>query len=95
MIFNTASGSRYQVNESEKMVRRLFGTSDPTARQGVDGEWKRYFSLTPPVVGQGVVIIWADEDLLPQTKQALNGMDSSMFAIPTTYTSDVSSIEDE
>lgn len=46
MIYKTESGSVYQVDEANSRVRRLLGTNAPTPRQGPDGEWKQYVSLS-------------------------------------------------
>ena len=95
MKFNTQSGSIYEINTMEKKIRRLSnsnGTS-PTSRQG-DVAWRTYRDLVPdPIkVGSQVIIVWdANTELLPDTKAQ---MQDGEFAIPTTMTSHVVSIEE-
>lgn len=85
MIFRTASGSRYEVDYDKKMIRRLAGTADPTARQGKDGEWKEYADISDIEVGKGVAILWGnDVSLLPGSPEG---------AMKTTFTSNVSALE--
>ncbi len=57
--FETLSGSLYEVDDEASKVRRLIGVSDPTPRQGKDGEWKAFTTRTPIVLNQGVSFIWA------------------------------------
>lgn len=60
MKFQTVSGSVYEVDLHEKKCRRLIGMSDPTPRQGKDGEWKVFQSMVPaiPVKDQPVIFVW-------------------------------------
>jgi hypothetical protein len=46
MRFKTATGSVYELDQLEKKVRRLTGVENPTPRQGTDGEWKEYKSVS-------------------------------------------------
>jgi len=62
MLFRTESGSSYEVSLKEKKIRRLSGINDPTSRQGSDGEWKEYFSISNPVIGKGLWIAWKIEN---------------------------------
>ena len=90
----TATGSFYEIDTDSKKIRRLNGKSDPTPRVGKDGEWREYSALYPDPLERGacMVIIWkGDVALQPQTKEKLR---AGMFAVPTTRTSPVESIED-
>ena len=95
MKFNTQSGSIYEINTMEKKIRRLSnsnGTS-PTSRQR-DVAWRTYQDLVPdPIkIGSQVIIVWdASTELLPDTKAQ---MQDGEFAVPTTMTSHVVSIEE-
>lgn len=60
MIFKTVN-STYEVNLDDCLVRRIKGVSDPTPRQGEDGVWKSYESITVPMVGATVMITWHTE----------------------------------
>lgn len=67
MIFKTISGSTYEYDESLKRIRRLYGNFAASTRQGNDGEWKQYKSITPVIVGSQVLIVWdyaVEDDLL-------------------------------
>lgn len=95
MKFITQSGSVYEVNSDSKKIRRLSGVKDPTPRQGKDGEWRGYLGTFPdPIrVGSQVLIRWGnDTELLPETKEELAV--TGGFAIPTSITSVVVSIEE-
>lgn len=64
MIFETVSGSVYEINESKQVIRRLSGVKDPTERQGSDSIWKYYEKLfSPPTVGESLVIVWKIEEV--------------------------------
>lgn len=84
MIFITQSGSTYEVNQEQKMVRRLNGKGDATPRQGKDGEWRPFKVMTPVLVGQSVAFVW------PSTVPLLPG--SEPDAVPATITSPVRSV---
>lgn len=58
----TTEHSIYQVDLKARVMRRLNSSHDPTPRQGVDGEWKAYDSLTPrtPEVGTSIFIDWGE-----------------------------------
>jgi hypothetical protein len=95
MIFYTRN-SAYEVDTTNKQIRRLNGKGDPTPRQGKDGEYRKYASLFPdPIeVDQSVVIVWTQEtELLPETKAELE--QDGGFAIPMTTTSPVFNIVDD
>lgn len=83
--FTTLSGSLYEVDESKKLVRRLFGTKAATSRQGNDGEWRSYSDIFL-MQGKPCIITYNDVPLLP-------GSDPS--SIPGTITSNVQNIERE
>jgi hypothetical protein len=62
MIFYTTSGSAYEVDLTGKRIRRLRGSSDPTPRQGTDGEWREYVDISPPTKNLPVLIAWSMQD---------------------------------
>lgn len=89
--FTTESNSIYQVDTNNKKIRRLSGKSNPTTRQGNDGEWKSYITLSPIVKGESVVIVWdSNTPLLPETKITDTG---AMIATPTTITNIVAHLD--
>lgn len=57
MIFRTHN-SVYEIDYAHQRIRRLEGRNNPTPRQGVDGEWKRYAAISPLIVGLPVRIVW-------------------------------------
>ncbi len=81
ILFDTASGSSYEVNQESKTIRRLRGTHDSTPRQGADGEWKPYRAITALTEGHPVLITW------PEGTALLEG--SPECAQPSTLTSNV------
>lgn len=60
MIFRTEN-STYELELDEGKVRRIRGDLKPTTRQGEDGEWREYESITCPMVGATVLIVWYTE----------------------------------
>jgi hypothetical protein len=96
MIFHTFSGSIYEIDETNKQIRRLTGATNPTPRQGKDCEWRKYDSLFPNPIeeAKSVMIIWTKEtELLSETKAELES--DGGFAIPMTTTSPVAKIVKE
>ena len=87
MKFKTESGSWYEADTENNRVRRLSGDKDPTPRQGKDGEWRSYETISPPIVGEIVVIIW------PEGTPVLPG--SPEGAMPVTMTSPIVEVKDE
>ena len=85
IIFQTKSGSVYQLNNDSKQIRRLSGIVDPQPRQGKDGEWKSFIEIIGPTVGSCTYIFW-DPKFTP--------LHSKMLAVqsPATVTSIVISI---
>lgn len=62
MIIHTETGSIYQIDTTQKQLRRLTGATNPTPSFGKDGEWKPYSRLlSDPVVGRPVFIVWNDD----------------------------------
>lgn len=57
-MFRTISGSTYEADPQNKKIRRLYGKLPSTDRQGLDGDWKTYHSLSEVVVGHPVIIVW-------------------------------------
>ena len=65
MIFHTEN-STYEVRGFA--VRRLSGRNDPTPRQGKDGEWRDFRTMTPVEVGSRVLFVWETvEDVAKST----------------------------
>lgn len=87
MIFITMSGSRYEADLQNKKIRRLSGANQPTLRQGKDGDWREFDSISSIEINKEVLIIWT-----PNTK-LLEG--SPRSSIPATMTSKVKEICDE
>jgi hypothetical protein len=58
MKFTTETGSVYEVDPVLRLVRRVYGTSEPTPRVGKDGEWRTYLMIPTPAVGWPVTIAW-------------------------------------
>ena len=54
--FKTRSGSLYQLDG--KRIRRLVGTTEPTARQGIDGTWRDFLYATELRVGAPLLVCW-------------------------------------
>lgn len=81
MIFITETGSIYEVNITERKIRRCTNLNGRAAsgRQG-DNEWRPYCSLSEIKVGDAVLITW-DKTTTP----LLEG--SPDFAVPATITS--------
>jgi hypothetical protein len=61
MIFQTESGSSYELDPANKKIRRLSGGLNPTPRQGPDGEWKEYHSISIPTFDEELTIVWRME----------------------------------
>lgn len=94
MKFITETGSQYEINTEAKQIRRLSGTANPTARQGKDGEWKTYDSLSPIQVGEQVVIFWGgNAEPMQETIDAM--AETGGLILTTTQTSRVAQIIDE
>jgi hypothetical protein len=62
MIFTTESGSNYELDLERQRIRRLSGSRPSTNRQGSDGEWKEFFSISVPTIGQELIIVWSLDD---------------------------------
>ena len=68
MIFCTEN-STYEVDAHEFRIRRINGVSDPTPRQGKDGEWKTYHAVTTIKPGHAVLIVWDIVDGVARSTQ--------------------------
>ncbi len=84
MIFRTQSNSVYEVDFDNKMVRRINGVNEPTARQGKDGEWRKYIDIVLKE-NSPCYIFWEAKDT--PLKE-----DSDKSSLPTTVTSIVKEI---
>lgn len=82
MKFTTETGSVYEVDETNRRIRRLSGERQPTQRVG-DG-WQEYASLGL-AVGNEAIILW------PETTPLLPG---SLGGMPCTFTSRVVGVEE-
>ena len=51
--------SLYEVDLNSNMIRRLTGSKDPTPRQGKDGEWKHFVSISNIEINTCALIVWA------------------------------------
>jgi hypothetical protein len=60
ITIKTITGSVYEIDTISKRIRRINGTHAPTSRQGNDGEWKVYASLTS-LDKYGLFIDWAGD----------------------------------
>lgn len=58
MIFTTQSGSTYEVDDVQQRIRRLNGLRESTTRQGTDGAWRQYESISTIEAGNPVLIQW-------------------------------------
>lgn len=87
MIIHTGTESIYEVDTKNKRVRRMTGARNPTPRQGKDGEWRDYTSISPdpPSVGNRLLIVW-DSKTTPLLEGSAEG------DVPTTMTSVVMKI---
>jgi hypothetical protein len=55
-IVRTATGSLYEIDYQNNLVRRLVGTKSPTSRTGEDGVWKTFQSIE--LGPNGMLITW-------------------------------------
>lgn len=53
----TTANSIYEINEPDKLIRRVSSTHAPTPHQGEDGKWRSYLSLGS--MFDGLIVIWA------------------------------------
>ncbi len=58
--FYTETGSIYELDKTNKRIRRVFGVSEPTPRMGADGSWKTYERLY--IEDLCAVIVWKVRD---------------------------------
>lgn len=84
--FTTKTGSKYEVCEATKLIRRYHITSESGTTERVCDEFKEYISLVCEL-GEPAIIIW------PEGVPLLQG--SPDHAIPATVTSEVVSIVKE
>ncbi len=55
----TETGSIYQIDHANKLIRRLEGKNAPTTRVGKDGEWKPFEAIESSFYGDsGLSIVW-------------------------------------
>lgn len=63
-IFETASGSKYELDTLNKRVRRIEGTH----RQDSDGLWQRFRECTTPKLGDVMFFFWHKSSPAPMTR---------------------------
>ena len=80
MIFKTESGSVYEVNESTKKIRRIFGKGSATPRQGKDQEWKDYLSITT-TYDNCLLITWSIENNVAKTTMTSPLIEAEDFCV--------------
>lgn len=56
----TESGSVYQIDEARHRVRRVLGTTMPTPKFGVDGDWHEYASIEYERRDHRIFVTWHD-----------------------------------
>lgn len=66
MIFKTAN-STYEIDNENKKVRRLYGLTEATERQGQDGDWKSFADISEITLGRSVLVVWALDGSIPAT----------------------------
>ena len=95
MKFTTQSGSVYEADLGEMKIRRLNGVKDPTPRQGKDGEWKAYKSLSSHPILEEDLFVGGDAWIMwdPANTPPLSG--DGIPHIPYTQTSSIVSIEED
>ena len=54
----TKTQSIYEIDKENCRVRRITGKEKPTDRQGKDGEWREYFSISNVKLGKSMMICW-------------------------------------
>lgn len=52
--------STYEINTTDRTVRRVAGKNPPTSNQGPDGVWKCYKTALGPMVGAPCMVLWND-----------------------------------
>ena len=60
MIIKTQSGSTYEIDESNKLARRLHGVKTPTKFFSKDEQWKKYSFISEVVIGIPLIIAWEE-----------------------------------
>lgn len=58
ILVRTYSHSTYEIDLRQGMIRRLVSTHQPTKRQELDGNWKRYVNISNVEVGKSLIIVW-------------------------------------
>lgn len=74
MIFHTQSNSIYEVDVENKRIRRMEGKINPTPRQGIDGEWKKFLDISEIELNSPCVIIWEQIGDISKTTMTSNVM---------------------
>lgn len=54
----TTANTIYEINEADKLIRRVSSTHAPTPRQAEIGEWQPYRTLG--YILDGLIIVWGD-----------------------------------
>lgn len=90
-VFQTESGSTYELDREQRCLRRIEGMTDPTPRVGKDGDWRLFQDVSAIVEGAHVVIVWA-WDLRPGTEN--DPLDPGEVIARSTVTSKVVSVRE-
>lgn len=62
VVFKTEY-STYELDEENRLFRRLHGKNPATGRQGNDGDWRQYVRILHPLeVGKPFAVVWEIED---------------------------------
>ena len=59
MIVRTETGSVYEINHEEKLIRRQSGEGPPTDR--MEGGWRPFEDIFAGQLGMPLVIVWGDD----------------------------------
>lgn len=86
--FETETGSIYEVDRDNKLIRRVVGISSGSKRIGNDGSWKKYIDISELIVGHNAVIQWGSD------VELMSYYDDNTIVFPLTTTSNIVSIYD-
>ncbi len=65
--------SAYEINQEEKMIRRLAGSNNPVYTDHPDGDWKAYLEIRGVALGHRAVIQFPDRYLMTSTIRGVSG----------------------
>jgi hypothetical protein len=55
----TVTGSVYEINEKDQLIRRRSGTREPTVYQGPDEQWRSFVGIE--FIDNEMLIIWSKD----------------------------------